>query len=280
MLMSKTIKSFILSNNPSNSICTFNEKTILERDCEEKKKNQLDGSKRVIHNKKVTDNKKVINKNKTNTNYIPDSKAIDKLTKNINPEKFFKNNSPYKDQNVILAMMIKYNYIKEYKCVICKKDTYNRKKMKLLINFINGKSSDLRYKNLQLICGNCIIQEYGINLFEKIKKNSVKTCKYCPYIIKNTDYDICYICKQHLEYDMMYNENNENDKNDKNDNTLSHRQNDKSYTASNSFNAASYTYSNKNKVSNKHSIEYKSNNVLFKIDAHIDLNDLVKDDFI
>jgi len=98
-----------------------------------------------------------------------DEKTIEFLTKDIHPGRFFtkRQTTKYNDLTIV-AMLIKYQYLQEYKCCKCRiADKHNRKPITLLINHINGHKEDYTIKNLELICPNCYFQTYGINLLEK-----------------------------------------------------------------------------------------------------------------
>ena len=66
--------------------------------------------------------------------------------------------------------MIKYNIIDGYQCCVKKcsvKKTWCRKPIQLLLNHKNNKFFDLRITNLELICPNCYMQNYGLEMFLK-----------------------------------------------------------------------------------------------------------------
>lgn len=146
-----------------------------------------------------------------------DETTIEFLTKDIHPGRFFarRQTTKYSDLTIV-AMLIKYQYLKTYKCCKCRiTDKHNRKPITLLINHINGHKEDFSVKNLELICPNCYFQTYGVNLLEKKIDKEIYTCKYCNYPLNATqrmnrnflldkDKCICYVCSRKI------NENNTN----------------------------------------------------------------------
>lgn len=146
-----------------------------------------------------------------------DEKTIELLTKDLHPGRFFskRQTTKYSDLTVV-AMLIKYQFIKKYKCCKCKiTDKHNRKPITLLINHINGHKDDYSVKNLELICPNCYFQTYGINLLEKKIEKEIYTCKYCNYplnstqrmnrnLLRDKDKCVCFVCSRKI------NENNTN----------------------------------------------------------------------
>lgn len=162
-------------------------------------------------------NDKVDESKKTNIETINfNDQLIDRLTKDINATLFFIKNQTVKyTDNVIIAMLIKYKYIKDYKCCCCRITTlHNRKPINLLVNFINGNQSYYEPKNIELICPNCYFQKYGSILFDKKIKKEIPKCKYCNYPINNkrkvkniinTNELVCFICNKKINESNVYN---------------------------------------------------------------------------
>ena len=146
-----------------------------------------------------------------------DEKTIEFLNKDLLPGRFFtkRQTTKYSDLTIV-AMLIKYQFLKEYKCCKCRiTDKHNKKPITLLINHINGHKEDHSIKNLELICPNCYFQTYGINLLEKKIEKEIYTCKYCNYplnshqkmnktLLRDRDKCVCFVCSRKI------NENNNN----------------------------------------------------------------------
>jgi hypothetical protein len=93
-------------------------------------------------------------------------------------------NSQFNNDTVLLCLLIKLNIFKEYKCVEkkCKTGkTWLGQPIQLLIHRKNGKMHDLSTINLELICANCYIAKYGLDLFIKVLAKTVYKCSYCEY---------------------------------------------------------------------------------------------------
>ena len=97
-------------------------------------------------------------------------------------------NSSFNNDTALLCLLIKLQIFKEYKCVEkkCKTGkTWLGKPIQLLIHRKNGKMQDLSISNLELICANCYISKYGLDLFIKVITKTIYTCTYCGYPLSN-----------------------------------------------------------------------------------------------
>ena len=97
-------------------------------------------------------------------------------------------NSSFNNDTALLCLLIKLQIFKEYKCVEkkCKTGkTWLGKPIQLLIQRKNGKMQDLSISNLELICANCYISKYGLDLFIKVITKTIYTCTYCGYPLSN-----------------------------------------------------------------------------------------------
>lgn len=93
-------------------------------------------------------------------------------------------NSAFKNDTALLCLLLKLGIIKEYKCVTkkCKiGKTWLDKPIQLLIHRKNGKMTDLTQGNLELMCPNCYIAKYGLDIFQKAIQQTTYTCKLCNY---------------------------------------------------------------------------------------------------
>jgi len=131
------------------------------------------------------------------------------LKENKNPLSIFKNyiyNVPkYKDE-VLIALMIKLNLLKGYKChsTGCTvKKAWKRKPIQLLFNRKNNRKYDLRPDNLELMCPNCYLQFYGVQkLLDKLDSLIIK-CSICQFPLNNGknkgNYNkYCFVCSKKI----------------------------------------------------------------------------------
>ena len=97
-------------------------------------------------------------------------------------------NSTFTNDTALLCLLLKLNIITEYKCSVkkCKTGkTWLGKAIQLLVHRKNGKMHDLTTSNLELICPNCYISAYGIDLFMKVIANTIYKCIYCGFPLNN-----------------------------------------------------------------------------------------------
>ena len=97
-------------------------------------------------------------------------------------------NSTFTNDTALLCLLIRLKKITEYKCAVkkCKVGkTWLNKPVQLLIHRKNGKIQDLSIENLELICPNCYISLYGLDIFQKVIANTIYTCKICNYPLNN-----------------------------------------------------------------------------------------------
>lgn len=97
-------------------------------------------------------------------------------------------NSSFSNDTKLLCLLIKLQIIKEYKCIEkkCKTGkTWLGQPIQLLIHRKNGKMQDLSINNLELICANCYIAKYGLELFIKVITKTIYKCTYCGYPLSN-----------------------------------------------------------------------------------------------
>ncbi len=97
-------------------------------------------------------------------------------------------NSAFNNDTALLCLLIKLQIIKEYKCVEkkCKTGkTWLGKPIQLLIHRKNGKMHDLTTSNLELMCPNCYIARYGLDIFMKVIAKAIYKCSYCGYPLNN-----------------------------------------------------------------------------------------------
>lgn len=77
--------------------------------------------------------------------------------------KVYYNNDIFIKDSHVSRGVVKNRLIKdsllEYKCAICSIDTWNNRKLVLILDHINGVNNDNRIENLRLLCPNCNSQE-------------------------------------------------------------------------------------------------------------------------
>jgi hypothetical protein len=97
-------------------------------------------------------------------------------------------NSSFNNDTALLCLLLKLQVFTEYKCIEkkCKTGkTWLGHPIQLLIHRKNGKMHDLTISNLELICPNCYIAKYGLDLFIKVIAKTIYTCNYCGYPLSN-----------------------------------------------------------------------------------------------
>jgi hypothetical protein len=97
-------------------------------------------------------------------------------------------NSTFKNDTALLCLLLKLKVFEEYKCSTkkCKTGkTWLGAPIQLLIHRKNSKMYDLSLSNLELICANCYISKYGIDLFVKVIDKTIYKCSYCNYPLSN-----------------------------------------------------------------------------------------------
>lgn len=115
-------------------------------------------------------------------------------------------NSTFNNDTALLCLLLKLKIITEYKCAIkkCKTGkTWLGKPIQLLIHRKNGKMHDLTTSNLELICSNCYMAAYGIDLFIKVLANTIYKCTYCGFPLNNFSNSkkkerICMACESRI----------------------------------------------------------------------------------
>jgi len=121
---------------------------------------------------------------------------------NLNIKNIFKTNSAFNDDKLLKGIII-YNNLIPYKCMNTKCDIKNmwlEEPINLIINRKNNKDKDLRLVNLEFKCYNCYFQQNtNEELFIKLKKENIITCKVCNYNMNNMSYNyksirICRLC--------------------------------------------------------------------------------------
>lgn len=167
-------------------------------DCDKKETNQPilkeKESKKKVSNKIKKDNVEI--KNESNKESATDSKfqfneeTIEYFSKDIlgDVKKICVPNSNFNNDTALLCLLLKLEVFKEYKCIEkkCKTGkTWLGHPIQLLIHRKNNKMFDLSTNNLELICANCYIAKYGLDLFVKVISKTIYKCTYCDYPLSN-----------------------------------------------------------------------------------------------
>jgi len=112
--------------------------------------------------------------------------TIDFYTKdtNLNIKDICVKKSSFRNDTILLCLLFKTHILTEYRCNIkkCKTaKTWLGKPIQLLLNRKNGRMEDLTTMNLELICPNCYIVQYGLELFQKMADQTIYKCKLCNF---------------------------------------------------------------------------------------------------
>jgi len=119
-------------------------------------------------------------------------------------------NSPYLEKfndTIIICLLIKYGHFKDYHCTTSKCKVgklWNGKPIQLILNRINNNQFDLSITNLELICANCFMVTYGLDIFIKKKKEAILLCSICEFpLVKFKDNrkkkGICLSCEYKIK---------------------------------------------------------------------------------
>ena len=110
--------------------------------------------------------------------------TIDFFTKDLDLKKICIKKSVFKNDTALLCLLFKVKVFNIYKCSIkkCKTGkTWLGKPIQLLISRKNNKMEDLTIENLELMCPNCFISLYGLELFQKTLDQTIYKCKLCKF---------------------------------------------------------------------------------------------------
>jgi len=138
----------------------------------------------------VADKKKIDKESAADSKFQFNDETIEYFCKDIlgDVKKICVPNSSFNNDTALLCLLLKLQVITEYKCIEkkCKTGkTWLGHPIQLLIHRKNGKMHDLTVSNLELICPNCYIAKYGLDLFIKVIAKTIYTCTYCGYPLSN-----------------------------------------------------------------------------------------------
>lgn len=148
---------------------------------------------------------------KAEEQFVFNEETINYFTKNVDARQVLikhtnTSHSYVPNDTVIICLLIKIGIIKEYCCSTpkCKVGKiWNGKPIQLILNRKNNIQNDLTTGNLDLICANCFMVEYGLDIFLKQKKEIIINCKICEFPLvkfKNCrkKNGICFTCENKM----------------------------------------------------------------------------------
>lgn len=126
--------------------------------------------------------------------------------KNIDIDKTFINNNKNINDNKFISILTnikKWDYkCCRDKCILKGEIIWIKDKINLLLNRKNDNLIDLRYDNLEFICPNCYMNEYGLTKFHQNCNLQIVKCRACQYFKinilpkHNRSSRICQTCNQ------------------------------------------------------------------------------------
>jgi hypothetical protein len=153
---------------------------------------------------KETIPEKTLTKKEQNFEFNPET--IDFYTKDLDFKKILIKNSPFTSDIEVICLLLKYKIITDYCCSVkkCKVNTlWLDKPIQLILHRKNNIQNDLTSYNLELICGNCYLSLYGLDLFKKKEKEIIFKCEVCQFPLVNfNNYrkkkGICLACEKRI----------------------------------------------------------------------------------
>ena len=159
----------------------------------EKIENTQDDSKKNLKNnlKKDSDSNSNSNSNseskeikltKKEQGFEYNQETIEFFTQDLDFKKILIKNSPFTNDIQVICLLLKYKVITDYCCSVkkCKvKLVWNDSPIQLILHRKNNIQNDLTICNLELICGNCYLCMYGLDIFKKKEKEIILLCNIC-----------------------------------------------------------------------------------------------------
>ena len=154
-------------------------------------------SKKTIPEKKLTKKEQCFEFN---------PETIDFYTKDLDFKRILIKNSPFTSDIQVICLLLKYKIITEYGCSVnkCKVNTlWLDKPIQLILHRKNNIQNDLTSYNLELICGNCYLSLYGLDIFKKKEKEIIFKCEVCQFPLVNFNNQrkkkgICLACEKRV----------------------------------------------------------------------------------
>ena len=138
--------------------------------------------------------------------------TINYFTKDLDAKKILikhQQNSPFfqkLNDTLLICLLLKLGKFKDYHCNTekCKVGKlWNGNPIQLILIRINNIHHDLSINNLELICANCYMVKYGLDIFIKKKKEAILLCSFCDFpLVKFKDSrkkkGICLSCENQM----------------------------------------------------------------------------------
>lgn len=170
--------------NDSNTVDTDTDR----KSADEHIENSSDGE--IVNQLEKKKTKKEEHSEKLEECFEPNPENIDFFTKGLDATKLLNKKSSIENDTIAMCLLFKSGKLtaKTYKCCkrVCKvRKLWNDKPIQLVLNRINAIANDMRPENLELLCPNCYMQTYGLELFKKQLLKSSFVCKYCKFPLVN-----------------------------------------------------------------------------------------------
>ena len=110
--------------------------------------------------------------------------TIDFFTKDLDFKKILIKNSPFTNDIEVICLLLKHKLITDYCCSVkkCKvKILWIDTPIQLILHRKNNIQNDLSSYNLELICANCYLSMYGLEIFKKKEKEIIFKCNICNF---------------------------------------------------------------------------------------------------
>ena len=187
------------------------EKTIEEKTIKQDDKTIEDKTIEAKINKQ--DDKKEVKLTKKEQNFEFNEETIEFYTKSLEFKKILIKRSNFTNDIQVICLLLKHKIISDYCCSIdkCKvKNLWINNPIQLILHRKNNIQNDLSSFNLELICGNCYLSKYGLDIFKKKEKEIIFKCDTCGFpLVKfnNTrkKKGICLSCEKKMNN--VFNEN-------------------------------------------------------------------------
>ena len=128
--------------------------------------------------------KKEIKLTKKEQSFEFNEETIDFYTKDLYFKKILIKNSSFTNDIAVICLLLKHKLITEYCCSTkkCKvKNLWIDNPIQLILHRKNNIQNDLSSFNLELICGNCYLSMYGLDIFKKKEKEIIFKCQTCGF---------------------------------------------------------------------------------------------------
>jgi hypothetical protein len=174
------------SNNEKDASNTFNSIFTSETKIEKIEPKQQDSKKitKKDEKKDPDSNSKQIKLTKKEQGFEYNQENIEFFTKDLDFKKILIKNSPFTNDIEVICLLLKHKLITEYCCSVkkCKvKTLWMDKPIQLILHRKNNIQTDLSSYNLELICANCYLSIYGLEIFKKKEKEIIFKCNICNF---------------------------------------------------------------------------------------------------